>query len=104
MRWSRPTGEPIYLSPTDSTGCIRRRGAGDLNRTLSHVYQVSTRKGGARTNLEKWKHLTLFFSVQQIVVVLHGDERGKFVGDRIACRKCQSKAFYRSVHYSLCIA
>ena len=35
------------------------------------------------TNLESREHLPLLFAVGEVVVVLHGDEGGKVVGDSI---------------------
>jgi len=43
----------------------------------------------SRTNLEEGKHLTFFLSVEQAVVVLHGDERSEVVRDSIVCRERQ---------------
>ena len=37
----------------------------------------------SKDHLERREHLALFLSVQQAVVVLHGDERRKVVQDRI---------------------
>ena len=40
--------------------------------------------GESVANLEEREHLAFFFPIQQIVVVLHGDEWGEVVRDRIA--------------------
>ena len=40
--------------------------------------------GESVTNLEEREHLAFVFPIQQIMVVLHGDERGEVVRDRIA--------------------
>ena len=85
-------------------GYIQPQGAGDSSRTLSNLNQAFIESEGTRTNLEKWKHLTLFFSVQQIVVVLHGDERGEVVGDGVTYRRRQSTGFDSPARYLLCIA
>ena len=40
--------------------------------------------GKSVTNLEEREHLAFVFPIQQIMMVLHGDERGEVVRDRIA--------------------
>lgn len=38
---------------------------------------------GENVNLQGGHHLAFFFAVDEIVVVLHRDERGEFVGDGV---------------------
>ena len=39
--------------------------------------------------LEGREHLALFFAIDQVVVVLHRDERSEIVGDSVVWVQCQ---------------
>lgn len=43
---------------------------------------------GTETNLKEGEHLALFLPVEQAVMVLHRDERGEVVRDRIVYPSC----------------
>lgn len=66
---------------------------------------------GKEADLHSGEHLALFFTVQQAVVVLHRDERGQPVRDRVICSTPMSVSAGVSLPWSefgdanvLCIA
>ena len=47
-------------------------------------------------NLESWEHFTLFFTIDQIIMILHGDKRSKFIVYRIVFRTDRSTHSFRN--------
>jgi len=85
------------------------RAIGDqgIEATLNH-YEATMRAGvnGAYrdTYIEDWKHFTLFFTVDEVVMILHWYKRRELVIDGVVCIREEWNPGVRDRQNVLCIA
>lgn len=88
----RSTAKSVPVRIVTSVKGLQRipRATGDqgIEPTLNHygtMIRASVSRAYAETYLEGWEHLAFFFSVDEVVVILHWYERCEFVVDGVVC-------------------